>query len=274
MHFNYTSHKLSVTIIQVQKKTIRPRHDSRQLHQHPALLQIYTCIAASPPWINYIHQNLLGHPPLLFLFSLGALNSREDPSGNRLSGNIAAPLLATLGSQVNVDIVAKGVLNDDRAGTVRVEGGNGLDATAAGVGVAASAAEDGGANGDVFAVLCHHVVGSLEGVLAVVDGDETSAGGASTLRQVRAVLGGGAEGPGSNTGSPVLERADGEAGGLVPGAGGGSPALGHVLLHVGELVLEGGQDGPVQVGGIAVPRNGGDIVGGNAQDLLGEIGLV
>lgn len=175
---------------------------------------------------------------------------------------------------MNVDIVAEGVLNDDRAGTVRVERSNGLDTTAAGVGVAASAAEDGGADGDELAVLGHHVVGGLEGVLAVVDGDETSAGGASALRQVRAVLGGGAEGPGSNTRGPVLERADGEAGGLVPGTGGGSPALGHVLLHVGELVLEVGQDGPVQVAGVAVPCNGRDVVRGNAQDLLREIGHV
>lgn len=202
------------------------------------------------------------------------LNSRQDPGGDRLGGDVAAPLLAALGGQVNVDVVGEGVLDDDRAGAVRVERGNGLDAAAAGVGVAAGAVEDGGADGDELAELGHHVVGSLEGVLAVVDGDETGAGAAATAGQVRAVLGGGAQGPGGNARGPVLERAHGEAGGLVPGAGGGSPALGHVLLRVGELVPEVGQDGPVQVGGIAVPGNGRDIVGSNAHDLLGEDGLV
>lgn len=206
--------------------------------------------------------------------SVTCLNSGEDPGGDRVGRDVAAPLLATGGAQVDVDVVAEGVLDDDRAGAIGVERSNRLNTAAAGVSVAAGAAQDGGSNGHELGELGHHVVGSLEGVLAVVDGDEASASAAATAGQVRAVLGSGAESPGSNTTGPVLERAHGEGGGLVPSTSGGGPALSHVLVSVGVGVVEVGQDSPVQVGGVAVPCNGRDIVCGDAHDLLGEIRLV
>lgn len=177
---------------------------------------------------KYLHQSfLISNNPSV------RLNSGEDPGGDRVGRDVTAPLLATGGAQVDVNVVAKGVLDDDRAGTIGVERSNRLNTTAARVSVAAGAAQDGGSNGHELGELGHHVVSGLEGVAAVVDGDETGASATATAGQVRAVLGSGAKGPGSNTGGPVLERAHGEVGGLVPGTSGWGPALSHVLVSVG-----------------------------------------
>lgn len=88
----------------------------------------------------------------------------------------------------------------------------------------------------------------------------------------RAAAGVGAEGPGDDAVGPVLQREHVEAGAVDPvrGADGG-PALGHVLLLAGELVVELRQGRPVAgvVAGVAVPSSRLDVLAGHVHDSLG-----
>lgn len=180
---------------------------------------------------------------------------RQDPGDDTVGEDLPAPLLA-LGSGVEgqVDVVPESVLDDDGAGAVWVARGDRLDTSAAvGVSVTARARQDGGVLGHVSGVLGHHVVVDAEtvGLGGGVDHDEPAAGVAAA--QVRAIIGVGAQGPGQGALSPVLQRTDGEAAGLVPGRVlGRGPAFGHVLGGVGVLGVEVAQNGPLVVGGVAL----------------------
>ena len=77
-----------------------------------------------------------------------------------------------------------------------------------------------------------------------------------------------AESPGRDTGRPVLERTHGEAGDLVPGTTGGGPTFCHVLRDAGVALLKLGQDIPIEVGGIAVPSHGIDVLASSIYDIL------
>lgn len=54
----------------------------------------------------------------------------------------------------------------------------------------------------------------------------------------------------------------------------GCPAFGHVLLYPRVGGVEGGEDAPVVVGGVAVPGDAGYVAGSRIQDCLGVAGYV
>ena len=178
-------------------------------------------------------------------------------------------MLAAGGAQRHVHVVVEGVHDDDASGAIRVDGGDGLNAGVVGVSVAACAAEHGGAARHELAELGHHVVRSLERVAAVVNCHQTFAVGAAAFGEMRAVGRVGAQSPRHYTRSPVLERADGEVGGVVPDTSLRGVAFGHVLRDAGVAVMERGENAPVEAVSVTMPCYGVDVLSCSADDGLG-----
>lgn len=220
------------------------------------------------PLSFHIHDFITCH---FLRLSLG-----QDPSSHSPSRNTSVPGLALrLRGQANPDVVVVSVLDDDRAGAIRVNSSNRLNTSVRVKQPATSAVDNDSALGDVARELAQHVVVNLLLVAAAVgaDGDETGALVAvAAAGQGRAAAGEGAESPGDDAVGPVLQREQGEARAVDPvGGADGGPALGHVLLLAGELVVELGEGSPVLrgVAGIAVPSSGLDVLVGRVHDSLG-----
>lgn len=200
----------------------------------------------------------------------------QDPSRHRRTRNAGIPSLALrLRAHLHPDIMAVPVLNDHRAGAIRVDRAHSLHARVISKQVAARAIHDNGPLGNIPTKLSHHVVVNLLLVAAPIrrNSNETRALMAvAAPGQRRAAAGEGAERPGDDAVGPVLQGEHVEAGAVDPvGGAHGRPAFGHVLVLAGELVVELGQGRPVVgvVAGVAVPRGGLDVLAGHVHDGLG-----
>lgn len=131
---------------------------------------------------------------------------------------------------------------------------------------------------DVLAELGHDVVVDLELVRPGldIDGDQATTGGTRPIpaREMRTLGVVCPEGPRQCALGPILERAYGEVGGLVPPGGCRGPAFRLVLIDSRVCVVEIGQDSPVVIQGIAVPRHSVVILVSLVQDGLGVAGHV
>jgi hypothetical protein len=195
------------------------------------------------------------------------LSRRQDPSSNTLRLHEATPRLTALRSYSNINGVAKLVFNNHGPRAIRVQGSNRLNTDTTGIGVATSAREHRGTARHELAELAHHIVVSGEVVRAGCGIHDDKAGARTAgSRRVEAgtVIGIGSERPGEGAHGPVLHGAHGEVGGLVPsGIDVGGPALGMELLEVldvGVVIVELGQDGPVEGVSIAVPCRSVDVL--------------
>lgn len=211
------------------------------------------------------------------LFSLNRLSLGQDPSSHSPSRDTSVPSLALrLRSQADPDIIVVSVLDDDRAGAIRVNSSNRLNTSVRIKQPATSTIDNNSTLGDVARELAQHVVVNLLLITTTIsaDSNKTSAAVAvAAAGQRRAATGECAQSPGDDAVGPVLEGEKGEAGAVDPvGAAGedGGPALGHVLLLAGEFVVELSQGSPVLrgVAGVAVPSSSLDVLAGRVHDSL------
>lgn len=223
---------------------------------------------------SYNIKSFISTTPPLSLSSLN-LSLGQDPASNRQSRNTGIPSLRLgLGADLDPDFLVIAVLDDDRAGAIRVKSANSLHAGVVVKQVASGTVNDNSALGNVLAELSHHVVVNLLLVAAAIraDGNETRALVAvAAAGEGRAAAGVGTKSPGDDAVGPVLEREHVEAGAVDPVSGAdGGPALSHVLLLVGELVVELGERSPVVgvVAGVAVPSSSLDVLAGHVHDSL------